>query len=85
MLVVVNEMLVIASAIMMFWAMERGPVSLVSTLTSTRPVFVIIYAIILSRFLTNFLLEGDLGRGVMLMRFAAAAMIAGGIAIIYLT
>ncbi len=84
MLVAVNEILVVASAIMMFWAMERGPVSLVSTLTSTRPVFVVIYALILSRFMPNLLLEGDLGRGVILMRIVATVMIAGGIAIIYL-
>ncbi|UCE97383.1 MAG: EamA family transporter [Dehalococcoidia bacterium] len=84
MLVVANEMLVVASAIMMFWAMERGPVSLVSTLTSTRPLFVVIYVLILSRFLPNLLFEGDLGRGVMLVRLVATAMIAGGIAIIYL-
>jgi len=84
MLVIVNETLVIASAIMLFWAMERGPVSLVSTIASTRPVFVLIYALILSRFLPGVLLERDLGRGVLAVRLAATAMIAGGIAIIYL-
>jgi len=83
-LVIVNETLVIASAIMLFWAMERGPVSLVSTIASTRPVFVVIYALILSRFLPGVLLERDLGRGVLAVRLAATAMIAGGIAIIYL-
>ncbi len=83
-LVVFNETLVIASAIMLFWAMERGPVSLVSTLTSTRPVFVLIYALILSRFLPGVLLEGDLSRRVLAVRIIATAMIAGGIAIIYL-
>ena len=83
-LVVVNETLVIASAIMLFWAMERGPVSMVSTIASTRPVFVLIYALILSRFLPGLLLEKDLGRGVLAVRIIATAMIAGGIAIIYL-
>lgn len=83
-LVIVNETLVIVSAIMLFWAMERGPVSLVSTLASTRPVFVLIYAIILSRFLPGILLEKSLGRGIMVVRITATVMIAGGIAIIYL-
>jgi uncharacterized membrane protein len=84
MLVLVNETLVIASAIMLFWAMERGPVSLVSTIASTRPVFVVIYALILSRFLPGILLEKGLGGGILVVRLAATAMIAGGIAIIYL-
>lgn len=83
-LVAFNEMLVIVSAIMLFWAMEKGPVSLVSTITSTRPVFVLIYALILSRFLPGALLEGSLSRGVLKVRIIATAMIAGGIAIIYL-
>lgn len=83
-LVIINETLVIVSAIMLFWAMEKGPVSLVSTIVSTRPVFVVIYALILSRFLPNLLLERDIGRGVLAVRLAATAMIAGGIAIIYL-
>ena len=83
-LVVVNESLVIVSSLMLFWAMERGPVSLVSTIASTRPVFVVIYAFILSRFLPGFLMEGEAGRGALVIRLLSAAMIAGGIAIIYI-
>jgi uncharacterized membrane protein len=83
-LVGVNEILVIGSAIMLFWAMERGPVSLVSTITSTRPVFVVIYALILSRLLPGLLLEKDLHKGALAVRLGATTMIAGGIAIIYL-
>ncbi len=84
MLLTINETLAVASSIMLFWAMERGPVSLVSTIASTRPVFVIIYALILSRFLPGVLLEKDLDRGVLAVRLVAIAMIAGGIMIIYL-
>ena len=69
---------------MMFWAMELGPVSLVSAITSSRPIFVVIYALILSRIRPMFLLEGKSGRGVLAARLIATAMIAGGIAIIYL-
>jgi drug/metabolite transporter (DMT)-like permease len=83
-LVVFNEALVIASAIMLFWAMERGPVSLVSTIASTRPVFVLIYALILSRLLPGILLEKDLSKRELALRLVATTMIAGGIAIIYL-
>jgi len=83
-LVTFNELLVVASSIMLFWAMERGPVSLVSTIASTRPVFVVIYALILKRFWPRFLMEGELGRGALAVRLIATAMIAGGIVIIYL-
>ncbi len=69
---------------MMFWAMEMGPVSLVSAITSSRPIFVVIYALILTRMRPTFLLERRAGQGVLLLRLMAALMIAGGIAIIYL-
>ncbi len=83
-LVVLNETLVITGALLLFWAMERGPISLVSTIASTRPVFVLIYVLILSRFRPAFLLE-RMGRATLAIRLAATALIAGGIAIIYLT
>ena len=83
-LVILNETLVVTGALMLFWAMERGPVSLVSTIASTRPVFVLIYVLILSRFRPAFLLE-RMGRTTLAIRLAATALIAGGIAMIYLT
>lgn len=83
-LVVLNETLVITGALLLFWAMERGPISLVSTIASTRPVFVLIYVLILSRFRPAFLLE-RMGRTTLAIRLAATALIAGGIAMIYLT
>ena len=83
-LLVFNEVLAMTGIAMMFWAMKLGPVSLVSAITSSRPIFVIIYALILSRIRPMFLLEGKSGRGVLAVRFIATAMIAGGIAIIYL-
>lgn len=79
-----NETLAMTGVAMMFWAMKLGPVSLVSAVTSSRPIFVVIYALILSRIRPTFLLEGKSGRGVLVARFTATAMIAGGIAIIYL-
>lgn len=83
-LLTINEVLVVGSSIMLFWAMERGPVSLVSTIASTRPVFVIIYALIMSRFLPGVLLERNLSRKMLAVRLGATAMIAGGIVMIYL-
>ncbi len=83
-LLTINETLAMTGVAMMFWAMKLGPVSLVSAITSSRPIFVVIYALILTRIRPTFLLERKSGRGVMALRLVATAMIAGGIAIIYL-
>ena len=79
-----NETLAVAGALLLFWAMERGPVSLVSTIVSSRPIFVVIYALILSRISPMFL-EWQPGRVMLALRLIAITMIVGGIAIIYLT
>ncbi len=79
-----NEIIAITSTVLFYWAMERGLVSLVSAISSTRPVFVFIYALIISRF-SELLLERRTNKGVLLLRFIAISMIVGGVAIIYLT
>lgn len=82
-LVAVSELLVLAGALLFFWAMERGPVSLVSTIASTRPIFVVVSALILSRIWPNFLVWQP-GRLALGLKLVAAILIAGGIAVIYL-
>ena len=79
-----NEILAPVGIVLLFWALEKGPVSLVSTISSSRPVFVVIFALILSRILPGFL-EWQTGKGVLALRLVAIAMIVGGIAIIYLS
>lgn len=79
-----NEMLVVMGVLLSFWAMEKGPISLVSTILSSRPIFVLIYALILSRISPMFL-EWQSGKRMLVLRLIAIAMIVGGIAIIYLT
>lgn len=79
-----NEIIAITSSILFYWAMKRGLVSLISAISSTRPVFVFIYALIISRF-SELLLENRTSKGVLLLRFIAISMIVGGVAIIYLT
>ena len=79
-----NEILVVIGVVLLFWAMERGPVSLVSTIVSSRPIFVVIYALILSRTSPMFL-EWHTNRRMLSLRLIAIAMIVSGIAIIYLT
>lgn len=83
-LVLVNETLVVAGAILLFWAIERGPVSLVSTIAGTRPIFVLVFALILSRFRSGFLLEGQPGRAALVLKLVAISLIVGGITIIYI-
>jgi len=81
---ILSEMMAVTALILLYWSMQRGPVSLVSAVGSTRPLFVFLYAVIISRF-SNFLLEEQTGRLALLLRFIAISLIVGGIIIIYLT
>ena len=83
-LLVFNEILAPTGTVLSFWALNSGPVSLVSTIISSRPIFVVFFAFILSRFWPNFL-RWQPGKWLLVLRIVAAAMIFSGIAIIYLT
>jgi drug/metabolite transporter (DMT)-like permease len=80
-----NETLTPIAITSSYWALSRGPVSLVSTIVSSRPVFVVIYAFVLNRFLPHFLVKSATGKLMLVLRLVATAMIVSGIAIIYLT
>jgi len=82
-LLLLDEILAPIGILLTFWALERGPVSLVSTILSSRPIFVVIFALILSRISPMFL-EWRPGKGRLPLRLIATAMIVGGIAIIHL-
>ena len=75
-------------AVLGFWlffkALEKGPVSLVSTITGSRHVFVLTYAFILSRLTPSFI-DWQYGKGLLVLRVVSIAMIVGGITILYLT
>lgn len=79
-----NETLAPVASILLFLALQSGPVSLVSTIVSSRPIFVGIFALILSRFFPGFLVWQP-GKFMLALRLMATAMIVGGIAIIYLS
>lgn len=83
-LIAFNETLAPVASILLFLALQSGPVSLVSTIVSSRPIFVVIFALILSRFLPGFLVWQP-GKGMLALRLMATVMIVGGIAIIYLS
>ena len=82
-LITFNEALAMVGVILLLWAIQRGPVSLVSTIIGSRPVFVFIFALMLSRVLPTFL-EWQSGKRMLALRFVAIAMIVSGIALIYL-
>ncbi len=83
-LLIFNEILAPVGAALSFWALNSGPVSLVSTILSSRPIFVVLFALILSRFWPEFL-RWQSGKWLLALRVVAATMIFSGIAIIYLT
>ena len=76
-----NECLALVGILLGFWAMERGPVSLVSTILSVRPLFVFIYALALSRVFPA-VLEERLSRGVAVIKIISIALIVGGVTLL---
>jgi len=82
-LLLFNESIAPVGIVCVFWAIKQGPVSLVSTIVGSRPIFVAVYSLILGRFLPDFLIKST-GKGVLIVRLVATAMIVSGIAIIYL-
>lgn len=82
-LIALNECIALAGIILSFWAIERGPVSLVSTILSTRPAFVFLYAVALTRILPS-ILEERLSKGVIITKSISIALIIIGVTIINL-
>jgi drug/metabolite transporter (DMT)-like permease len=79
----INETLAPVGLALSLSALKRGPVSLVSTILGTRPMFVLLFAFILSRMAPSFL-RVDTGKKIILLRIIATIMIVGGLAIIHL-
>jgi drug/metabolite transporter (DMT)-like permease len=78
-----NETIALAGIVLSFWAIEKGPVSLVSTVMGIRPFFVFLYALALSRFFPAVLDEG-FARGTAVLKVVSIGLIVGGVAIINL-
>lgn len=83
-LLLFNELLVVAGVLLLFVAMQNGPVSLVSAIFSSRPIFVLIFAFAISRTFPNFL-KWETGKGVLAQRVVGTALVVAGIAAIYLS
>ena len=80
-IIALNEILAFGGILLSFWAIENGPVSLVSTVMGIRPFFVFLIAVALSR-LFPALLDESLSRGIITLKVLSIALIIGGVAII---
>jgi len=78
-----NELIALAGIVLSFWAIENGPVSLVSTVLGIRPFFVFLWALALSRLLPAVLDEG-FTRGTVVLKVVSIALVVGGVAMINL-
>jgi drug/metabolite transporter (DMT)-like permease len=81
---VLNEIIAFAGTTLSFRAMEEGPVSLVSTVLSIRPLFVFVFALALSLVLPA-ILEERLTKGIVLVKIVSIALVVGGVAILTLS
>jgi drug/metabolite transporter (DMT)-like permease len=77
----INETIALGAAVLSFWAMQRGPIALVSTIMAVRPFFVFLYAVALSRAFPA-VLDERLTRGIAVLKIVSIALIIGGVAII---
>ena len=83
-LIYLSETIAMIGIAFLLWALESGPVSLVSTIAGSRPIFVAMYTLILSRISPQFLIWSG-GKWMWALRLVATAMIVVGITIIYLS
>lgn len=79
-----NECVVVVGVVLSFWAMEQGPVSLVSTIMSTRPAFVFVIALALSQIFPA-VLEERLSRGIIVTKIISIGLIIGGVSLLILS
>ena len=82
-LTAINETIAMAGFIMSFWAIEQGPVSMVSTIIGIRPAFVFVYALLLSFFFPAVLNE-RFSRGIIITRVVSICLVVGGVALLTL-
>ncbi|MFC2035073.1 EamA family transporter [Chloroflexota bacterium] len=77
-LLILNESIAVVGILLSFLAIERGPVSLVSTIMSIRPGFVFIYTLVLSLIFPRVLKE-HLSRGTIAIKVISIGLITGGV------
>ncbi len=83
-ILVINETLAPIAIVLLFWSIERGPVSLVSTIAVTQSAFVLVFAMIMGWVSSRALLERKMSWRTFVLRLCAIIMMIAGVAIIYL-
>ena len=78
-LIGVNEIIAVGAAILSYVAIANGPVSLASAILNTRPAFVFILAILVSRFLPD-VIEERVTVQTIRLKVIAMMMVLGGLA-----
>ncbi len=78
-----NESLALVAVVLSFVAMQKGLISLASTVMAMRPLFVFLYALALS-IVFPMVLRERFTRGVVALKIVSIAMVVGGVAIINL-
>ncbi len=80
-LLFLNECIALVGIILSFWAMQQGPVSLVSTIFGIRPAFVFIFALAVSLVFPA-VLEERLSRGIIIVKVISIGLIVGGVSLL---
>ncbi len=80
---VANQCIVCVGVLLSFFAVEKGPISLVSAVANIRPAFVFLIAVTLSRFFPG-VVDERLTRGTVILKFSAIAIIIGGVTLLTL-
>lgn len=84
-LMLLTETMAFFGMVNLLSAVEEGPVSLVSAISGSRPIFVLAFAFILSSFWRDSLYEGETLKGVLPRRLAATMLVVLGVVIIYIS
>jgi drug/metabolite transporter (DMT)-like permease len=83
--VMANQAAAMAASVMGFWAVQVGPVALVSTTLNTKPLFIFAFSLLLGWLRPGFLLDDAAERSSLGLRLTGMGMIVGGVGLILLT
>lgn len=84
-LILLTETLALFGMILLLSAIEEGPVSLVSAISGSRPIFVLAFALLLSRIWKESLYEGKTLKEHLSYRLFATALVVAGVIVIYIS
>ncbi|AHB13921.1 MULTISPECIES: DMT family transporter [Dehalococcoides] len=83
-LIVLDELFLFGGMLLLLWSIQHGPISLVSAISSARPLFVLVYAFLLMRLIPGFLLEWPAGRRLRIFQICGVVLTVSGIAVMNL-